>query len=474
MTRSSKLKTTPSPRTGWSSWLTRMSLAAVCFLTVSGLLITLAPFVGVTLAAVQWSVLVHTGAGLLVLVPLSWYFVAHWRDYKGYSLSDEVLLGYVAVAALLICSLSGVVLTWQGLFGVRTSALWRSVHLYSTLAALLTAVPHVALVFARRRRKAPRGALWANAWTAAAATVVGTALIFLLAGAYSGAEYVNEFPDDYSYLYGEDRPFAPSLATTETGGALDADSLAGSRTCGTAGCHSQILEEWLPSAHRYSAMDPLFQKVQSVMAEQNGPSRPATAVAVTTRSRSFRGPRTSSPRTSPAAGLQRRDLVPVCHGVRETDLQGNANYVMTQPPTYLWQWREDGAGKFVSDFPDPHLSGQAQRAQQAYVQGARVLRRLPQAVHRPGGQPRRLGAAAEPVRQLEGQPLVRRRRPDEDRRMPGMPHAAGRVDRPGPRRPHRLQPRTPTTAGTAVTASSPPTAWCRRCWSWRAGRRSRR
>ena len=36
-------------------------------------------------------------------------------------------------------------------------------------------------------------------------------------------------------------PFAPSLARTSTGGGLDDDSLANSASCGTAGCHSEIL-----------------------------------------------------------------------------------------------------------------------------------------------------------------------------------------------------------------------------------------
>jgi hypothetical protein len=40
----------------------------------------------------------------------------------------------------------------------------------------------------------------------------------------------------------------------------------------------------------------------------------------------------------------------VCHSVRETDLQGNANYVITQPPDYLWQWEDGGPRKSVSDF----------------------------------------------------------------------------------------------------------------------------
>ena len=71
-------------------------------------------------------------------------------------------------------------------------------------------------------------------------------------------------------LIGPNRPFAPSLAKTDTGGAFDGRSLAGSQSCGTTGCHEQIAQEWQPSAHRYAAMDKIFLGIQEVMAKQNG------------------------------------------------------------------------------------------------------------------------------------------------------------------------------------------------------------
>ena len=67
-----------SVRTGWSTRLTRWSLAALVLLAASGLVVTFAPFH----AAVEWTVLLHTVLGVLALVPLVWYSVAHWRDYK--------------------------------------------------------------------------------------------------------------------------------------------------------------------------------------------------------------------------------------------------------------------------------------------------------------------------------------------------------------------------------------------------------
>ncbi len=346
-----------SVRTGWSSWLTRFSLAALCFETVTGLAITFAPFH----PAVEWGVLLHAAVGLAMLVPFTWYLFAHWRDYKHYNFSDELLLGYVAATALLVCALSGLVVTWQGLFAVRMSPLWRNVHLYSTFAALATSLPHVVLVYVRRRKRTIGPAVRRAGRQTLGATAAGVVAILVLAKVYGGATYVNELPADYSYVYGEDRPFAPSLAVTSTGGAFDAESLAGSKTCGSAGCHRQILDEWLPSAHRYAAMDPLFQKVQSVMAEQNGPESTRYCGGCHDPISLFSGTKNIfAENLTELDGYQEGISCLACHGVRETDLQGNANYVMTQPATYLWQWQEGGLGKRLSDFlirtyPDEHL-----------------------------------------------------------------------------------------------------------------------
>ena len=344
-------------KTGWNSGLSRLAMAALLFELASGLLITLAAFS----AAVQWAVLVHTAAGLVLLLPLTLYLLAHWRDYRRYSLSDSVLLGYVAALALLVCALSGLVVTWQGLFAARMSPLWRNIHLYSTLALLATGVAHLLLVYARLGKKRPIVRPTRLLTYSVVATVIGAAAIALFAYAYSGQKYVNEFPEDYSYVYGEDRPFAPSLAVTETGGALDAESLAGSESCGTSRCHEQILAEWEPSAHRYSAMDPLFQKVQSVMAEQNGPESTRYCGGCHDPISLFSGTKNIfAENLTELRGYNEGVSCLSCHGVRETDLQGNANYVMTQPSTYLWQWNESGAGKFFSDFlirtyPREHL-----------------------------------------------------------------------------------------------------------------------
>lgn len=343
-------------RTGWSARLSHLAMGSLLFLTVSGLVITFAPFH----AVVQWNVLVHTVVGLLALAPLIYYSAVHWRDYRRYNLSDVVLLGYLGLAALLVCLVSGTVVTWQGLFGLRISPEWRSVHLYSTFATLACGLPHVVMVWLRVRKKGPAKAAGRLLGTSLASCALAGLLIVGLTALYSGQKYVNEFPPDYNFLYGKDRPFAPSLALTSTGGAFASESLAGSETCGTAGCHTQILAEWLPSAHRYAAMDPLFQKVQSVMAEQNGPESTRYCGGCHDPISLFSGTKNILVEDlTGLVGYNEGISCLSCHGVRETDLQGNANYVMTQPAAYLWQWREAGTGKLMSDFlirtyPDEH------------------------------------------------------------------------------------------------------------------------
>jgi len=182
-------------------------------------------------------------------------------------------------------------------------------------------------------------------------SVAGFGLVGVLSGTYSGAVYNNTFPDDYQYVYGTNRPFAPSLARTDTDGAFDARSLAGSLTCGTAGCHDQILAEWMPSSHRYSAMDTLFQGIQTVMAKQNGPESTRYCGGCHDPISLFAGAKNVfAEDLTGQHGYQEGVSCLACHAIRETDIKGNANYTVTQPHEYLWQWQTNGLPKVARDF----------------------------------------------------------------------------------------------------------------------------
>jgi len=226
-----------------------------------------------------------------------------------------------------------------------------------TLGALL---PHVVFSFVRVWRNGTAAAVPGFALRALGATALGALVVGGLAFAYPSRRYVNQFPPDYNFLYGTNRPFAPSLARTDTGGAFDSRSLAGSHSCGTAGCHEQILQEWQPSAHRYAAMDPAFQGIQTVMAKQNGAESTRYCGGCHDPISLFSGTKNLFVENlTGLQGYQEGVSCLSCHAVRETDVKGNANYTVTQPHEYLWQWQEKGPARLARDFlirtyPDEH------------------------------------------------------------------------------------------------------------------------
>jgi hypothetical protein len=322
-------------RTGWATVLTRFASAALVFELITGLAVTFGPFH----AAVEWGLVLHTVIGVLTLLPVAWYLWRHFEDYRGQAMSDVLLLGYVALAGLAVCSASGVVVTWQGLLGIRTTPAWRYTHLISTLVTLAATAPHILLAWIRRRttefaRPAPRWLVWALAPTAA-----GVLLTVALTYVYSGTKYRNQFPPDYNFIYGKNRPFAPSLARTVHNGAFDPRSLSGSETCGTSGCHQQIYDEWKSSAHRYSAMDSIFLGIQNVMAKQNGPESTRYCGGCHDPISLFSGTKNIFVENlTGLEGYKEGISCLACHSIQKTDIQGNANYTITQPREYLWQW----------------------------------------------------------------------------------------------------------------------------------------
>ncbi len=63
---------------GWTGRLARLAGAGGLFLAATGLLVTFGPFH----PAVQWTLIVHAAAGVLLTVPLCVYTVRHWARYR--------------------------------------------------------------------------------------------------------------------------------------------------------------------------------------------------------------------------------------------------------------------------------------------------------------------------------------------------------------------------------------------------------
>jgi len=338
----------------WARRFTALTLAWLGFETASGLAIWLLPFS----VPAQWTVVVHTGIGVLFLVPALLYQWKHLRAYWPRPGGAVKQMGYLATLATAVAIVSGLVLTVQALWGTRISYAWDRVHLVSTFALLAFAGPHVVVTLVRDWSAADKlglAALRAASARTLVRALVGFVLMLAPAGllwtVYPGDRLRNEFPADYSLKYGPHRPFAPSLATTATGGAYDPRTLAGSESCGTAGCHEQIAAEWRVSAHRWAAMDPGFQRIQEEMARQNGPESTRYCGGCHDPISLFSGTKNIfTADLTTLAGYQEGVSCLVCHSIRQTDVKGNANFVVVQPKRYLFELREGQAARTARDF----------------------------------------------------------------------------------------------------------------------------
>ncbi|MDA0337498.1 MAG: multiheme c-type cytochrome, partial [bacterium] len=273
---------------------------------------------------------------MLLYIVYQW---RHWRDNRDGAWTHVRLTGYLSLAVMLLCCVSGLVLTWQSLFGRRISYDWDLLHLISTVAIIAALLPHVVVLWLRARRSGQAEAS-RRRWLGGSLVITGAgaALIAVLSLIYQPTALVNALPPDYDMSYGADRPFAPSLAKTASGGAYDARSMAGSQSCGTSGCHEQITAEWQVSAHRYASMDAAFQKVQGVMAEQNGPVSTRYCGGCHDPISLFSGTKNIfAENLTDLSGYQEGISCIACHSIVETDVKGNADYTLRPPQRYAWE-----------------------------------------------------------------------------------------------------------------------------------------
>jgi hypothetical protein len=338
----------------WQRTLLRCVTGLLVFETLTGLAIYFLPFSVPT----QLLVLFHTAAGVVFVLPFAVYQLRHWRTYRRIRLSHVVLTGYLAMAAAIAVIVSGLVLTYEALFATRISPVWDFVHIVTTFALIGAVIPHVVTLMLRAARAGMSDAV-APVRSASRRFGIGTvslsvalfAPVALALALYRPPNLTNELPQDYSYAFGPDRPFAPSLARTASGGAYDARSLSGSASCGTSNCHKAIYDEWAVSAHRYAAMDPAFQKVQEVMGEQNGPESTRYCGGCHDPVSLFSGAKNIFTRDlTNLAGYQEGVSCISCHAIKETDVKGNAAYVMTQPERYIFELEDGRLARGVSEF----------------------------------------------------------------------------------------------------------------------------
>ena len=337
---------------------------SLIFLALTGFAIWLLPFS----IPIQFSVLMHTLLGLAIVIPLTLWQLSHWLATRKVQRSFRKICAYSGFWTMAVVTVSGLVLTWQAMFGLFTSHFWDQLHLWSGIVALPFLGYHVWPHAKKAGQNVHNGlnVLGASGqpalpdfgpgrrhmWLASGLTVLALgAVMGILAVAYKA--YVPDFshyalPKDYKMPYGKD-PFAPSMAKTVSGGPVAPQLLAGSESCGASGCHTEIYKEWEADSHRWSSEDVAFQGVQGALIHAEGAPAARYCAGCHDPVSLLSGYKNASTSIE-APGFKEGASCVVCHAMRRVDVQGNGNYVWGPPKPYLFEYAGVGRAASITHF----------------------------------------------------------------------------------------------------------------------------
>src|SRR5665647_2349268 len=194
----------------WHSRLTIWVVGLLLFELISGLVIYLGSFSLTT----QALVVIHTALGLVVVIPYIIYQFRHWLSYRKNNLTQHKLLGYIAMVTAAGAAITGILLTYEAVFLTRINYLWDQIHIVATFAFLLSVVPHIGLLIIRdfratKEKKANSLIKAEKVFQFRVLSVIAILIAFvgLFIYTYSPVEFHNNFPADYQFVYGKNKPF---------------------------------------------------------------------------------------------------------------------------------------------------------------------------------------------------------------------------------------------------------------------------
>lgn len=296
--------------------LLRRASGVFLFLTLSGFIPLLARY-GVFS---QWTLLLHILVGLVAAVPLTAIFWKHGRQANRDVSTRWFSAGLWAGLGWVVLGISGVWLVGKGIWGTFVPYRMHYFHLAVGIAFGAIGLFHIG--YGLVRSQFPQGR-----YGQLARPLILWGLVFAVGGVVIGfARHRETLPT---------ADFAPSNARTDTGRVLPAKLLVDSESCGASRCHTTIYEEWVPSAHHFSASDPFYETVKAsyIQAQGVGSGRYCAGC---------HEPITLLSGETIPAHIQRNGEAGssciFCHSLRNPDTRGNANYVATAPNPYLFEF----------------------------------------------------------------------------------------------------------------------------------------
>ncbi|SEG52316.1 Tetratricopeptide (TPR) repeat [Bryocella elongata] len=178
------------------------------------------------------------------------------------------------------------------------------------------------------------------ALAAAIAVVPSRAAAQDQAAAEARAQYNTKQSAIYNYKFGNDHPYLPSNATTDTGAFIDPKNFPTAQYCGH--CHQEAHAEWRQSVHSNSNRVPYYLRNVNLLAAEKGIASTRHCegchdpIALVSGSLTDKAPRT---RPYDQDGV----TCMVCHSIQSVNTRGTGSYVMGTPAVLV-----DEAGKPIT------------------------------------------------------------------------------------------------------------------------------
>jgi hypothetical protein len=310
-------------------------------------------------AWVQSSYLVHSLLGMafcFFAIPFIW---RHFRKSLGQRRPSVLISGFLLLAVLFGLIAGGAVLAIQG--QVEKFRWIYTVHYWLAFGLVAVLLLHLLLhrLTVNRVRVRDKHELYPSMHKRALGiTGLFSLFVILLVSAISGIHYATSEPysrspaaEPYQYTYG-DHPFRPSQTETYHGSFVDIRQIGGSENC--ADCHSDIAEQWLASAHRKAASDPVYTTNVTLLAKKKditatryceGCHAPIALLTGELSAGGLHGGITGSPGNVEGVGCMG------CHGIsRAVHLKGNGSYEFKPAADYLFQTSEISLAQAINRY----------------------------------------------------------------------------------------------------------------------------
>jgi tetratricopeptide (TPR) repeat protein len=148
--------------------------------------------------------------------------------------------------------------------------------------------------------------------------------------------YSERVRQTYDFHLGENEPFLPSNATTDTGEFLDPKTFPSAAYCGH--CHQEAHKQWRQSAHANSFRAPWYVKNVNLLMQSKG-------VEYARHCEGCHNPIALTSGSMTKGVVQKRPTdddgitCSVCHSIQKVDRRGTGSYVLAQPAVMV---DEDG------------------------------------------------------------------------------------------------------------------------------------